>query len=64
MKHSIENENIVIHFSPDISGEMIIINRNDNSEIRVDARDMIRIIYNLDSDYYGTKIINGEVKII
>lgn len=42
--HSFNGKSCNIHYNSDFSGEAIIYNKNDHTEIRVDSQDLINFV--------------------
>lgn len=42
--HSFNGKSCAIHYNGDFSGEVIICNKNDNTEMRVESDDLINFV--------------------
>lgn len=42
--HSFNGKSCTIHYNGDFSGEVIICNKNDHTEMRVDSQDLINFV--------------------
>lgn len=42
--HTFNGDSCNIHYNSDFSGEAIIYNKNDHTEIRVDSQDLINFV--------------------
>ena len=52
--HSFNGKSCTIHYNSDFSGETIIYNENDHTEIRVDSQDLINFV----AEYVRSKRIS------
>ena len=52
--HSFNGGSCIIHYDGDFDGEVIICNKNDNTEIRIDIHDLINFV----SEYVRNKKIS------
>lgn len=42
--HSFNGKSCTMHYNGDFSGEVTICNKNDNTEVHVDAQDLINFV--------------------
>lgn len=42
--HSFNGKSCTIHYNGDFSGEVIVCNKNDNTEVHVDTQDLIDFV--------------------
>lgn len=42
--HTFNGKSCTIHYNSDFSGEAIIYNKNDHTEIRIDSQDLINFV--------------------
>ena len=52
--HTFNGDSCNIHYNSDFSGEAIIYNKNDHTEIRVDSQDLINFV----SEYVRSKKVS------
>lgn len=52
--HSFNGKSCTIHYNSDFSGEAIVYNKNDNTEMRVETQDLINFV----AEYVRTKKVS------